>query len=251
VKHRSVQFALREMRDLFASKRTWGGIFTISVILGVSGPFQTFEVFSPGPRLVYWSIVAILTFATGVFFSSLTLSLLENYRGAFFLRLLIVGIAAGIPVAFVVWLINVATFGWQVVENLPMSLAFYSVIIAMGITVLFILFDKKENEGKPAILLRLPHEMRGQLLSISVHDHYVEVSTSKGKHLLLMRLKDAMQETTGVEGMQIHRSHWVALEAIKSVKKNKGKTIILTIQGKELPVSRTYVPALKETGLLA
>ncbi|MCF6327788.1 MAG: LytTR family transcriptional regulator [Devosiaceae bacterium] len=255
----SLQFALRETRAIFTSKRAWGGLGVASLILGISGPFQTFEIFSLGPRLIYWVVVTVLTFATGVFFGSLMSNLLEKQRWPFLPRLLFVGIAAGIPVAFVVWVINLATFGWKILGSIPMlSLAFYSIIIAMGIAVLFVLFDGKNNRpksierelSKPAILLRLPTHLRGKLLTLSVHDHYVEIITNKGKHLHLMRFGDAIKETQGINGIQIHRSHWVAMSEIKSVYKSNGKTIVQTHSGKELPVSRTYVSALKEAGLL-
>ena len=102
----------------------------------------------------------------------------------------------------------------------------------------------------PPILLRIPAHLRGKLLSLSVQDHYVEIVTSRGKHLALMQLGDAIKETSGIEGMQIHRSHWVAISGIKSVRKANGKAIVRTLSGKELPVSRTYLPALVDAGLL-
>ena len=45
--------------------------------------------------------------------------------------------------------------------------------------------------------------------------NYVEVWTERGTHLVLMRLSDAIRETAGENGLQIHRSHWVALGAVK------------------------------------
>lgn len=248
MKYPSLQFALREMRATFASKRTWGVLVVVSLILGVSGPFQTYEIFALAPRLIYWTIVAAITFAVGVFFGNWASMALEGKKRPLVWRLLLVGIAAGVPVANVVWLINFATFGRSVFSGSAMlTLGFYSIIIAMGIAVLFILFEGKNVEQKPPqILLRLPHRLRAKLYSLSVQDHYVQICTSKGKHLVLMRFSDAIKETTGIEGMQIHRSHWVALAEIKSVTKSNGKTIVQTHSGKELPVSRTYMSSLEK-----
>ena len=252
MKYHSLQFALRETQRIFASRRTWGVLAVISLIIGISGPFQTFEIFAPVPRTIYWTFVVVLTFATGVFFSSWVSGAIKTDGKPLALRLLLFGVAAGIPVALVVWIINITTFGLQVIQNINVpALSLYSILIAMGITMLFILFEEKKTVGKPAIILRLPVHMRGELISLSMQDHYVEVSTDKGEKLLLMRFGDAMGETAGVEGIRIHRSHWVALSGIEAVKKNNGKTIIRTTRGRELPVSRTYMPAVSRAGLLA
>lgn len=44
------------------------------------------------------------------------------------------------------------------------------------------------------VLQRLPIEKRGELISMTVIDHYVEATTTRGKHLILMRFKDAIAE---------------------------------------------------------
>jgi len=255
VKPTSLQFALRETRAMFASKRVWGSLAVASVILGISGPFQTFELFPLALRLVYWAFVTFLTFAVGVLFGSWASNALEKKVGALVIQLPLIGIAAGVPVAMTVWLVNIATFGFEVFDTTAMlTLGLYSIIISMGISLLFALFDGKNTEQKileseqtkPAILSRLPVHLRGKLLSLSVQDHYVEIITNKGKHLHLMRFGDAIKETKGINGMQIHRSHWVAISHIESVVKSNGKTIIKTRSSQELPVSRTYMAALEK-----
>ena len=102
----------------------------------------------------------------------------------------------------------------------------------------------------PALLDRLPFDKRGPLLALSVSDHYVEVRTSKGHELLLMRLSDAIRETAPEPGLQIHRSHWVAKSAVQSARRDGARAFLTLIDGTEVPASRTYLPALKEAGLL-
>ncbi len=255
MKSASLQFALRETLAIFASRRTWAGLAVVSLILGISGPFQTFEIFALIPRFVYWSIIVTLTFAAGVFFGSWAARALEAKVKRQIFRLLLIGIAAGVPVAIIVWMVNIATFGFEVFNLEDMlTLGLYSIIIAMGVSLLFTLFDGKNIEQrsqhdkqiKPAILSRLPAHLRGKLLSLSVQDHYVEIITNKGKHMQLMRFGDAIKETQGIRGIQIHRSHWVAMAEIKSIAKSNGKTIVKTHSGQELPVSRTYMASLEK-----
>jgi len=63
-----------------------------------------------------------------------------------------------------------------------------------------------------------------------------------------MRLSDAIRETGSAAGLQVHRSHWVALDAITQVRK-KGDGAILTLRDQtEVPVSRSNMSAIKEAG---
>ena len=102
----------------------------------------------------------------------------------------------------------------------------------------------------PRLLTRLPLAKRGPLLSLSVQDHYVEVVTTRGRELLLMRLSDAIAETEGCAGLQVHRSHWVALDQVQAAHRDGARAVLTLSDGREIPVSRTYVPAAKEAGLL-
>src|SRR5690606_41763012 len=97
----------------------------------------------------------------------------------------------------------------------------------------------------PPILDRLPRQVRGKLSHMSMADHYVEVFTDRGKALVLMRLADAIAETRGVPGLQIHRSHWVALDAVAAFKRLNGRPGGALKTGEILPVSRSYLAAVR------
>lgn len=49
---------------------------------------------------------------------------------------------------------------------------------------------------------------------------------------------------------QIHRSHWVALDAIRSVGRKDGKLMVETNTGTFLSVSKTFQSGLKDAGYL-
>ncbi|PKH56734.1 hypothetical protein CXF83_06525 [Shewanella sp. Choline-02u-19] len=95
----------------------------------------------------------------------------------------------------------------------------------------------------------LPLEKRGQLMCLEMSDHYLKVHTDKGHHMLLMRLKDALEKLDGFAGMQTHRSWWVATEAIVSVNKDNRKMSLMLANGIEVPVSRTFVDAVKAVNI--
>jgi len=103
----------------------------------------------------------------------------------------------------------------------------------------------------PALLKRLPvHLQNAALYAISAEDHYVRVHTSKGDTIILMRLSDAIHETAPVEGLQIHRSWWVAKAAVSHIK-SMGRTAEVTLENNvKAPVSRSAVKTLKGNGWL-
>ena len=100
--------------------------------------------------------------------------------------------------------------------------------------------------GAPLLLERLPADRHGRLLHLQMRDHYVEIHTDKGSDLVLMRFGDALKELGGTEGMQVHRSHWIARAALKRIVRRTGRTTAILKNGAEVPVSRRYVRALRE-----
>ncbi|MEO5615629.1 MAG: LytTR family DNA-binding domain-containing protein [Cypionkella sp.] len=102
----------------------------------------------------------------------------------------------------------------------------------------------------PRLLQRLDVAAPGDLWSISVRDHYVDVQTSCGITSLLMRFSDAIAETDPVEGAQIHRSHWVAWEAVQVVERDGAKLFAVLAGGSRLPVSKNHREKLVARGLL-
>ena len=107
---------------------------------------------------------------------------------------------------------------------------------------------KADQVHVPALLERLPRPLRGPLWRISVADHYVEVTTDKGSSLVLMRLSDAIKEVAPTAGLQVHRSHWVALDAVRRGTRQNGRPALELVDGSVVPVSRTYLVAVRAAG---
>ena len=97
---------------------------------------------------------------------------------------------------------------------------------------------------------RIPPRLGTALLSLSAEDHYVRVTTREGSDLVLCRLSDAVAELAPALGERVHRSWWVAKEAVASVERQNGKVSLALVNGETVPVSQSYVPALKAAGWL-
>jgi DNA-binding LytR/AlgR family response regulator len=108
-------------------------------------------------------------------------------------------------------------------------------------------------QDRPSVrfLERLPAKLRGgQVWAVEAEDHYLRLHTSKGQDLILMRLADAVAELDGIEGMQVHRSWWVARDAVANIARGDGRAELTLQDGSKVPVSRTYARVLREKGWL-
>jgi hypothetical protein len=92
----------------------------------------------------------------------------------------------------------------------------------------------------------LPPELGTQIIALEMEDHYVRVHTMLGSALVLMRLRDAMALVGDVEGMQVHRSWWVARGAVEDVLREGRNVRLKLARGIEAPVARANVGALRD-----
>ena len=251
-----LQSTLRETQAHFSSPRTWIAILIVGVLIGLTGPFNTFQYIALLPRLAYWLVLCAACYAIGFFGATGLETWLGPHLRPRWLRLLVTGLLPGIPIAFFVHLTNGLSFGFT--ENGLIGLVtllVYCPLIALGITVASALAATPAPIAEitpqtPTLLERLPRPLRGRLLHLAVADHYVDVTTERGHALVLIRLSDAMRETAPVQGLQVHRSHWVALDAVRRSTRQAGKPVLELENGTLVPVSRSFLPAVRAAGLL-
>lgn len=96
---------------------------------------------------------------------------------------------------------------------------------------------------------RLPKKLGKELICFSMEDHYLHVHTEIGSHMMLMRMKDALVELKNYNGLQVHRSWWIATDAVIDVKKEARKATLIMKNNMEVPVSQKYLPIIKEANL--
>lgn len=83
-----------------------------------------------------------------------------------------------------------------------------------------------------------PDELRKHVVYVHVSGHYIEVVTTDGTEVLLMRLSDVARALNG-EGMQTHRSYWVAYRHIVRLEKIDRRAVLHVTGGHKVPVSRS------------
>jgi DNA-binding LytR/AlgR family response regulator len=240
---------------------TLAALLGAGAVLGVMGPFDTSDHLGLFPRLAYW----IFLTGAGYGIGSLVGHVLSLRTQAlhFLLRTSIMAPITGGLITLVVMSVNYLVFGLTPGRAAVASLAGTTIAIAWIVTAVLIYSETARPDTVkgaamapgptpplPPILERLPLELRGPLVALSVEDHYVWVQTTKGSEMVLLRLSDAMRETGGVRGAQVHRSHWVALDQVAQARREKDRAILTLTTGAEIPVSRANLPKIKDAGLL-
>ncbi len=248
---RRVQLALRDLRDEFSHPPTLAALAGVAVVVGVSGPFGTLDAFSLLPRLAYWALVVPLTYGAG-FLGTMAM---RPYmpRGPRGVRIALAAFGSAIAVALVLGVLNTG-LGLDLGGARDLALGFGAVyVICFVVEAVGVVLQSQKQDStarNPALLFRLPLEKRGALLAVTAEDHYIIVITTKGREMLLMRLADAMREVAPIAGLQIHRSHWVAMAGVISVARVGDGAEALLINGDRLPIARARMNDARAAGLL-
>ncbi len=239
----------------FSTTRQVAVILATGTFMALAGPFGT----GVGPlwiRLAYW--LGLMT--AGTLMSNLVVRLalsidLFDRRPWLWAALVAVGITP--PLTVLVWAASRATFRGAVRTPNIADVVLPVVVVTCGMLALTVLTQRTPLRthaappGSPpsAFLDRLPPKLRGaSLYAVQAEDHYLRLHTSLGQDIILMRLTDALVELEGMEGAQVHRSWWVAREAVIDAARGNGRAGLTLKGGVIAPVSRTYARSLREAG---
>ncbi|OYU15144.1 MAG: hypothetical protein CFE37_07065 [Alphaproteobacteria bacterium PA4] len=90
-----------------------------------------------------------------------------------------------------------------------------------------------------------------QVHGVMAEDHYLRLWLADGRApLILYRFGDAVRELAGCDGLQIHRSAWVAAAAVTGARRQGRRWQLLIVGGHSLPVSEAAQKAVRARGWL-
>lgn len=246
-----------ETRD---SLRGWAADFAVTTMIGlflaVLGPFGNFFNGPLLQRIPYW--VGMAWCGTLVYGSSVRLILDQGWprRRALAALALLVGVTAAPFGVFSFW---VASSIWPVLKHAPglSPLVWYGeglIVTAPQVALFYALHRRRGSRARRARLASAPTDLLGaspgEVLCLSMEDHYVRVHTVAGSTLVLATMGQAIQALDGAAGLQTHRSWWVADRAVdRAVTQGRNLRLRLT-NGLTAPVARTSVAAVRAAGWL-
>lgn len=240
-------------------------ILVIGLILGLIGPFGTFET-PTGARMAFWIGSSLTGYA--IFRPFIVVS--QWVSAALKVPLVVSGglalVIGAIPLTFLIGLFFADFDAARVLrwDGLP-GLYFQVWIVGFIINAIFAFTLGRRSaqasiedvsvatpEATPTPEMapanqqtRLPATL-GEIHAFKGEDHYVRVIAQNGEQLLLMRLRDAIADIGETAGLQVHRSWWVATAGVAKVNRKGRSAEIILKNGAVVPVSRDMIPRLRE-----
>lgn len=258
-----VQSTLRQLQAMGRSRSLWSTFLAILFLFILTGPYGTGQKMTFWPRAAYWTLLLGSGWIITTGFSAFANAALARALTSPLARMMAGAIAAALPIGAIITLANHAFFaqsidtasiGEDAQAALPLCLIFcFLSYLTAGLGHKDEPVEAAEAENppppsvreRPAILDRLELARRGPLLRLSVEDHYTEIVTTRGRQLVLLRFADALREIGDTQGLQVHRSHWVADAGVASLLRKAGRLYVVMQDGTEIPVSRSYSAAVQ------
>ncbi len=229
---------------------------SVGLCLGLIGPFATY--LSPLPfRLVYWTglLWAGMTFYGLAIRAALWAARHSRVPAALWLAAF--SLVASGPMSAMSAV--VATHFWPPLRAMS-ALEWYGQSVALSLPLVMTWgvltrrmapFARRTPEragaGPPGTL---PERLTRGLICLQMEDHYVRVHTRSGSELVLLSMREAVAQLGARKGERVHRSWWVARDAVTDVVADGRNLRLQLVGGLEAPISRSQVGRLRALGWL-
>lgn len=269
-----------------ALARDWAAVIGIALLLALFGPYETFTTMRPASRMLFWLVAAIGTSVlvkvarwalqrwkptkhwpflwmrlAAAVLGSVPAALLMSQFYAFLSRTSrtdfgLAYIYVLLPTAFFTLLLTGLAHGWLARPRPEAGLGSDGAVplpASPAVSPDTAVPTEAAVPVDPVSAFLARHVSRfagGTLLALESEDHYLRVHTDRGSDLILMRLRDAIAQLATTPGLQVHRSFWVARAGVAQISRRGAQTQLLLRNGLSVPVSRTYMPILREAGWL-
>lgn len=228
-------------------------------------PLESSVWMTPVDRYIFWFTTVTAGWLQMIIIAHGVRAAFGTERFPGWVLLLVAAAVGAVPITFEV------RYLWGILKNAPTMPTpyWYSYLTVLFINVNFSLLqwwlverwpltrhgDRRASNtpaGPPrpdvVMLRRRPDNLTGTIACLEMEDHYLRVHTDQGEGLVLHRMADAVDDLKATDGMQVHRSWWVARHAVaRSLTKNRRRFLELT-DGRQIPVGRSFQPKLKEAG---
>lgn len=230
-----------------------GVALAAGMALAFLGPFGTYADFAPAERWTYWVVLTLLMWAqTAAAHHALRLAAAVR-RLPRLVQAALAALAGALPTTFeVAYAEGLLRVGGVLTPRSLAETYAYVATIALGLFAPLVWLDRPRAAVPAEPVLQgtgLPRELRGPPIALSAEDHYLRVHAAAGDSLIHYRFSQAVREL-GELGVQVHRSWWVAKGAVRRVERDGERHVLILDRDLRVPVSRTYVLAAREAGLL-
>jgi hypothetical protein len=227
---------------------TAGGLVAI-VLATITGAFGTIAMAYPA-RFGFWSLLIGWNIAKWIVWFAWRVRRRQDWRRAATIGALVINLPLPIEIRLALRLFGIST---------PIDPArTWIEAAAISVTLFLALFlARRSSQAKAAvpadtgILFRAGVRDLADIHGLRAEDHYCRVHLADGRALLVLaRFADLRAELAGVEGEQVHRGAWIAAAGMDgAVREGRAWRLVLS-DGTRLPVSDTYLSAVRTRGWL-
>ncbi len=254
----------RELHKVYANYYSyvfWAMVILLLILLDLHG-FA--EKVSLTALTVYTVSIIVMTFSIYYFISLAGIKLSQKFD-RFFVIFPLVGFCAVTISTYVVEIGMSGYFGGgmsteHAFEKLPANIILNIVLETLYLTFVIPValnshgaspkIAKNYSDGAGTIcksIIVSGHTFKcAELVSASSQDHYIIVKTENNETLIRARLSDIIAQLNCRNGIQPHRSHWVARESVVGIESVEGHKRLKMTDGSIIPIARGRITDVQE-----
>ena len=92
----------------------------------------------------------------------------------------------------------------------------------------------------------VPKSLGEDIVRLQAQDHYVEIVTTEGRDLLMLKFTDCVEKLEPLNGFQCHRSHWISLKHCRAISSSGSAYVCQMSNGDKVPLSRRKYSQARE-----
>lgn len=243
-------FTLREMHELYRSWQMWVLITVGFFIMSTGHPVTLPQFDSFGLRMAFWFVALFIYMLTSDLYSKLTGKMWHRLFGKA-IPLILLSCPLVLGSTFLAGVILSVLFepdtdpftvmSWQAnVRNVLVAHAFETVALLWLIPAQRARKQKSQNQRW--ITLAGRKFLLSDIGRVKAAEHYLEVFNETGSEVIRERMSTFLEQVTPEDGIQTHRSHWVAQCKVETLTGSKLRLIC----GHRVPVARGRLEAVRE-----
>lgn len=219
------------------------------VLATITGAFGTIATAYPA-RFGFWSLLIGWNIAKWIVWFAWRVRRPRDWRRAAVLGALAINLPLPLEIPFALRLFGVSTAIDPARTWIEAA--------AISVTLFVALFlARRAGPAKaviPAdtgILFRAGVRDLAEVHGLRAEDHYCRVHLGDGRTLLVLaRFADLRAELAGIDGEQVHRGAWIAAAGMDGAVRDGRAWRLVLVHGTRLPVSDTYLSAVRARGWL-
>jgi hypothetical protein len=227
---------------------TAGGLAAI-VLATITGAFGTIAMAYPA-RFGFWSLLIGWNIAKWIVWFAWRVRRPQDWRRAAAIGALVINLPLPLEIPLTLRLFGVST----AIDPARTWIEAAAISVTLSVALFLARRAGPAKAVMPAdtgILFRAGVRDLAEVHGLRAEDHYCRVHLDDGRSLLVLaRFADLRAELAGSDGEQVHRGAWVAAAGMDgAVREGRAWRLVLS-DGTRLPVSETYLSAVRARGWL-